>query len=225
MGAVAVIGVDGCPDGWVAVVLAHGGVDVHHVPTIAGLDALGPAGTVTAIDIPMWFPSTPPRRSEVAARALLGPGRASSIFPTPVRAAVDAPDHATANEVSRRLTGRGVSAQAYALTAKIREVDVWRQGSDLDVREVHPETSFAVLLDGPARHAKKTWAGIGERRRALAAAGIDLAPFEGRDLGRAAVDDVVDAAVAAWTADRIRRGVARRLPDAEVDDAGDAIWV
>lgn len=224
MPGVVVIGVDGCPDGWVAVLLGGPRVDVHHVPTIGDLDAMASAGTIAAIDIPMWFPTAPPRRSEVAARALLGPGRASSIFPTPVRAAIDAPDHATANEVSRRLTGRGVSAQAYALTAKIREVDAWRHGSALDVREVHPETSFAVLLGGPARHAKKTWSGIGERRRALAAVGIDLAPFEGRELGRAAVDDVVDAAVAAWTALRIRRGDALRLPEAEDGDPGDVIW-
>jgi len=220
-----VIGVDGCPDGWVAVILDDGRVDVRHVPSIEGLDALAPAGTVVAIDIPMWFPTVPPRRSELAARALLGAGRASSIFPTPVRAAIDAPDHATANSVSKRLTGRGVSAQAYALTAKIREVDRWRHGSGLDVREVHPETSFAVLLGGPARFAKKTWTGIGERRRALVAAGIDLAPFEHTELGRAAVDDVVDAAAAAWTARRIERGEALRLPEAEDGDPGDAIWV
>jgi len=227
VGDVLVIGVDGCPDGWVAVLLDEDRVDVAHVPAAAGLDALAPAGTVTAIDIPMWFPERPPRRSEVAARALLGAGRASSIFPTPVRAAVDAPDHATANAVSKRLTGRGVSAQAYALTAKIREVDAWRHGTALDVREVHPETSFAVLLDGPARHAKKTWSGIGERRRALTSVGIDLTPFEGAALGRAAVDDVVDAAAAAWTALRIARGEAIRLPESPEDgasDSGDVIW-
>lgn len=218
-----VIGVDGCPDGWVAVVLADGDVDVVHVPAIDGLDDLAPGGTIVAIDIPMWFPTAPPRRSEVAARRVLGGRRASSIFPTPIRAAIDAPDHATANAISKDRTGRGVSAQAYALTAKIREVDAWRGRTELDAREVHPETSFAVLLGGPAAHAKKTWSGIGERRRALAAVGIDLAPFEGRALGRAAVDDVVDAAVAAWTALRIRRGDAMRLPeDGAPDD--DVIW-
>lgn len=224
MPSVVVIGVDGCPDGWVAVVLADGAVDVVHVPSIDGLDALAPPGTVTAIDIPMWFPTEPPRRSEVAARAVLGARRASSIFPTPIRAAIEAPDHATANAISKERTGRGVSAQAYALTAKIREVDAWRGRTALDVREVHPETSFAVLLDGPAGHPKKTWAGVGERRRALTAVGIDLAPFEDRRLGRAAVDDVVDAAVAAWTALRIVRGDALRLPDDPGTDPDDVIW-
>jgi len=219
-----VIGVDGCPDGWVAVVLADDAVDVAHVSSVDGLDALAPAGTVVAIDMPMWFPTAPPRRSETAARALLGAGRASSIFPTPIRAAIDAPDHATANAISRREVGRGVSAQAYALTAKIREVDAWRRDTVLDVREVHPETSFAVLLGGPAVHAKKTWSGIGERRRALAAAGIDLTPFEDRSVGRAAVDDVVDAAVAAWTARRILDGTATRLPADPGDEPDDVIW-
>lgn len=224
MADVIVVGVDGCPDGWVAVVLADDAVDVVHVPTAEGLDALVPAGSIVAVDIPMWFPTVPPRRSEVAARAVLGAKRASSIFPTPIRAAIDAPDHATANAISRERTGRGVSAQAYALTAKIREVDVWRARTRLDVREVHPETSFALLLDGPAVHAKKTWSGMGERRRALAGVGIDLTPFEGRALGRAAVDDVIDAGVAAWTARRIARGEAQRLPEAADPDPDDVIW-
>jgi predicted RNase H-like nuclease len=219
-----VVGVDGCPDGWVAVVLADDSVDVVHVTSIDGLDEIVPAGTVVAVDIPMWFPTAPPRRSEIAARSVLGAKRASSIFPTPIRAAIDAPDHATANALSKERTGRGVSAQAYALTAKIREVDAWRARTVLDVREVHPETSFAVLLDGPAVHAKKTWSGTGERRRALAGVGIDLTPFEGRALGRAAVDDVVDAGVAAWTARRIVRGEALRLPEDADPDPDDVIW-
>lgn len=220
-----VIGVDGCPDGWVAVLLDDaGGLEVRHLSTIAELDGLAVPGTVVAVDIPMWFPTCPPRRSEVAARAVLGARRASSIFPTPIRAAVEAPDHAAANACSRAATGHGVSRQAFALAPKVLEVDQWRGTTALDVREVHPETSFAVLLGGPALASKRTWSGIGERRAALAEVGIDLAPFEGASLGRAAVDDVVDAAVAAWSAARIAAGTARRLPEDPGADPDDVIW-
>ncbi|MFM7270191.1 MAG: DUF429 domain-containing protein [Actinomycetes bacterium] len=220
-----VVGVDGCPDGWVAVELdGPGRLAVRHLTSIAELDGLVPASTIVGVDMPMWFPQRPPRRSEVAAREVLGPRRASSIFPTPVRAAVEAPDHATANAISRAATGHGVSRQAFALAAKILEVDAWRSGSTLDVREVHPETSFAVLLHRPAAASKRTWAGVGERRAALAAVGIDLTPFEGVALGKATVDDVLDAAVAAWTAGRIADGTARRLPTDPGEDPEDVIW-
>jgi predicted RNase H-like nuclease len=219
-----VIGVDGCPDGWVAVTLdGPGRLDVRHLPSIADLDALAPPATIVAVDMPMWFPVQPPRRSEVAAREVLGP-KASSIFATPIRAAVEAPDHASANAISRDATGGGVSRQAFALAAKILEVDAWRHRSALDVREVHPETSFAILLGRPATASKRTWAGAGERRAALARVGIDLTPFEGASLGKATVDDVLDAAVAAWTAGRIAAGTARRLPADPGDDPEDVIW-
>lgn len=216
-----VVGVDGCPDGWVCVTLDGGRVDVHHIAAIAELDARVPGASVVAIDIPMWFPTEPPRRAEVAARKVLK-HRASSVFPTPVWDAIAAPDLAAANVASRAACGRGVSAQAYALAPKIREVDRWRRGSELRVCEVHPETSFAVMLGHPALHSKKTWAGAGERMDALRAVGIDLAPFAGADLGRAAVDDVLDAAAAAWTARRVADGTALRLPDDAPDD-GDVI--
>ena len=58
----------------------------------------------------------------------------------------------------------------------------------------------------------------------LAAVGIDLTPFEGIALGKATVDDVLDAAVAAWTAGRIADGTARRLPADPGDDPEDVIW-
>ena len=186
-----------------SVYVPNGGKDFDaKMRFLDALDAFAPPSTIVAVDMPMWFPVQPPRRSEVAAREVLGPRRASSIFPTPVRAAIEAPDHATANAVSREATGVGVSRQAFALAAKILEVDAWRSRSALDVREVHPETSFAVLLGRPAAASKRTWAGAGERRAALVGVGIDLTPLEGIALGKATVDDVLDAAVAAWTADR-----------------------
>jgi predicted RNase H-like nuclease len=80
------------------------------------------------------------------------------------------------------------------------------------VVEVHTEVSFAALAGAPLAHRKASWAGAEERRALLAAAGVHL----GRDLGAAgaaAVDDVLDAAVVAWSARRVALGTARSHPD------------
>lgn len=95
------------------------------------------------------------------------------------------------------------------------------------VREVHPEVTFAVLLGRPARASKKTWAGMVERRDALAAVGIDLDDL-GEAGARAGVDDVLDAAALAWSAHRLATGQGISFPDPpEADPAmGEpmAIW-
>jgi hypothetical protein len=51
-----------------------------------------------------------------------------------------------------------------------------------------------------------------ERRRLLHGAGIDLPDRLAEDAGTAPPDDLLDAAVAAWTACRKARGAARVLP-------------
>ncbi|HWC10095.1 MAG TPA: DUF429 domain-containing protein, partial [Acidimicrobiales bacterium] len=123
--------------------------------------------------------------------------------------------------------GTGISQQAYALRRKILEVERWLPSSPCPVYEVHPEVSFAVLLGAPARASKKTWAGMSERRHALEAAGISLDGIDSVAAVRASVDDMLDAAVAAWSAARIARGAARSFPDPPALDASGrqvAIW-
>lgn len=77
--------------------------------------------------------------------------------------------------------------------------------------EVHPEVSFAALAGRPLGHSKRSWNGQMERRRLLASAGIQL-PDE-LTAGQATADDVLDAAIAAWSAARKERGAAATLPD------------
>jgi predicted RNase H-like nuclease len=57
---------------------------------------------------------------------------------TPVRAALESPDHAIATAVNQKATGAGVSAQAFALRRKLLEVDAWVRHADITVVEVHP---------------------------------------------------------------------------------------
>jgi predicted RNase H-like nuclease len=84
-----------------------------------------------------------------------------------------------------------------------------------------------MLMEHPAASRKSTWAGLRERLRALESAGISL-----DDIGpagrHAAADDVVDAAVAAWSAARLWRGAGISIPDppetAADSDRPMAIW-
>lgn len=169
-----VIGVDGCRTGWIAVALRDGTPpQAHYLPSIDALDSVAHDASAVAIDIPIGLPVAGRREADRQAREFLGPRR-GSVFFTPVRAAIDAPTHALATRAAFDRTGTGISQQAYAIRTKIREVERWLQSCELPVYEVHPEVSFAILLDGPARAPKKTWAGVVERRRGLEAAGISL---------------------------------------------------
>ncbi len=210
---VVAVGVDACKTGWIAVVVDDTSVlAAHYLPGIASLPEIVPDASVVAIDIPIGLPVSGRREADLAARSLLG-ARRNSVFFTPIRTAVEAATHADATAASFRLTGLGLSRQSFALVPKLREVDTWIRRAPCPVYEVHPEVSFAILLGAPASTPKKSWAGMSERRRALELAGLSLDQIDGEAAVRAAVDDVLDAAIAAWSARRISRGQALTIPD------------
>ena len=68
-----------------------------------------------------------------------------------------------------------------------------------------------MLAGEPLAFAKRTWNGHRERLALLAGAGIHIP--EHLDAGLVAADDVLDAAIAAWTATRIARGEHLTIPD------------
>ena len=209
-------GVDGCRTGWVVALAAAGtpagraggpgSVEVRSVQVVARFAevlALVEDGAVTtmALDMPVGLRRDRPRDCDVLTRAALGPRRAS-VFPAPVRAVLDATDHAEAVRRSRAACGTGISVQAWNLVPKVREVDEALRAAPPGVRarvhEAHPELAFATLLGAPARHPKRTTAGRRERLGALhrvVAAGRATAR---RSVPRgAAPDDVLDALVLA----------------------------
>lgn len=219
------IGLDACRTGWIAVALRDGGADAHYLPAIDALADLIPDPTAIAIDIPIGLPEAGRRRADIEARSFLGPRR-NSVFFASARSALEAPTHARATKLALLLTGSGISQQSYGLAKKILEVDRWLPTAPCGVWEVHPEVSFALLIGTPASAAKKTWAGVVQRRNALAAVGIDLDHVQGDAAKRAAVDDMLDAGAAAWTARRLLEGTARPFPDPPpVDPAGRAIAI
>jgi predicted RNase H-like nuclease len=105
-----------------------------------------------------------------------------------------------------------MSQQAWGLRAKLREAESCRHRWPGLLYEVHPEVSFRHLGGAPMAYAKTTWNGQVARRTALVAHGIEV-PDDIGAAGRAAPDDVLDAAVAAWSAHRIATGRAVSYPD------------
>ena len=184
--------------------------------TIADVDAGRLAAL--AVDMPMGLPDDGPRACDLAARRRLGVRR-SSVFPTPVRAALGAPTYVEALARSRAACGRGLSRQAFNLLAKMAELDaVIRPDLQDRVVEAHPEMAFARLAGGPCLHPKRTPEGRAERLALLDRAGLgDLAALR---LPGAAPDDILDAAALTLTAARVRDGEVERLGDGARDARG-----
>lgn len=173
-------------------------------------------GAVVAVDIPLGLTEEGWRECDRLARKLLK-GAAHKVFPIPPRAVVETEDYAAANAECKRSTGQGSTRQSHALFTRIREADRLRDAHGGRLHEVHPELSFQVMAGRPLEFSKKTWAGQTNRRKALAAVGVEL-PDDLGEAGRVPVDDVLDAAAAAWSAHRIARGVAVRSPERRQSD-------
>jgi predicted RNase H-like nuclease len=213
------LGFDGCPAGWVAVTLEAGAVArvevVEHLRDRLPEGTAGASGVdAVAVDMPVGLVDAARDADRAARRAL--PGRASSVFSSPPRAVVDGwrtgavRTHAQAVTVAQRITGKGLSQQAWRLVPKIAEADDL-VAAGVPLLEVHPEVAFAVLGGEPLPR-KRSWAGLSVRRALLATVGVVL-PDRFVDDHLAAPDDVVDAAVCAWVADGAARGQPlRQLP-------------
>src|SRR4051812_22511110 len=175
-GDARVLGVDACPAGWVGIAVGPTGTQAYVEELVADLVAAaaldGPLDAV-GVDIPIGLMTDAPRQADLLAAARIG-GLRSSVFTTPIRAALQATDHATASAMNRERAGFGVSVQAYGLARRIFEVEQWSRSSQLLVREVHPEVSFAELAGAPLADRKNSWAGFQRRQALLAAAGLVL---------------------------------------------------
>jgi predicted RNase H-like nuclease len=218
-----VAGVDGCRAGWVVVTTGRDDgtpATIEVLPAISTVVARLRFAEIAAlgIDMPIGLPERGPRTADREARALLGPRR-SSLFPTPPAVVLDAIDYADALARCRAVDGIGLSVQAYNLLPKMRELAA-ATAPELQpaLAEVHPETSFAAIAGAPCAHGKRTADGAAERLALLRPhfPGVD-GVLSARPRG-AAVDDVLDAFAAAWTARRIARGTATWLGDPDARD-------
>lgn len=220
------IGVDACKKGWVGItsdLRGYFGATIDEL--VANADEDGEL-SVLAIDIPIGLPLVGTRQADTLARSLVGK-RKSSVFTTPIRAALSAASHSEGSALNAQTTGMGITQQAYNLGKKILEVDAWLRQAERFVIEVHPELCFATMAGHPLAHSKASWAGVEERRELLMSAGIALQADIGVAGERGGVDDVLDAAAASWTARRYVERTAVCYPDVpeQFDDGpAAAIW-
>lgn len=197
-------------------------------PDAAALIRQKPQPVIMAVDIPIGLTDSGPRQCDKRARQLLGELRRRSVFPAPIRPALNARSRGEADTRTRRVDGRGVGTQAWGLYEKIRVVDeMLRQDPMLQrsVYEVHPELSFMAWNGGkPVCAAKRTAKGK-SARSALVSSYFGQDAFHNVREKQArkivADDDINDAFAALWTAERIYNGTAQVIPNpAQTDSLG-----
>jgi len=215
-----VMGVDGCHAGWVCfrVELSSRTTSVQLV-NLRGLLRCRPEGLLAlAIDIPIGLLDGP-RACDLAARKLLGQPRGSSVFPAPCRRATRAATYEDACKANFLATGRKISRQAWGIAAKIREIDeVITASSQEWAFEVHPEVCFwAMNGREPLLNGKKSAEGKSERLSLLRNIFPGINSHIAATLPGVGVDDVIDAAAAAWTALRHSEGCAEHVCEPEED--------
>ncbi len=171
--------------------------------------------------MPIGLSESDPRRCDQLARQRLG-ARASSVFPPPLRPTLVAATHA--DLAAGR--GKGVSAQAWNLFARVRDLGdllgervEWRQR----LVEVHPELSFLALNDDePLPTSKHRIDGI-YRRRAVVIGVFGMPAIESavEQLAGSRVKegDMFDASAALWSARRQAEGSGVCLPASPLLDA------
>jgi predicted RNase H-like nuclease len=217
-----IAGIDGCRSQWLAI--AHvPGSSSFTAQVLATSELAAQPWALAAIDIPIGLPDRGAREADGAARKFVGP-RASSVFPCPIRPALEATSWEEACEITYRHNGHRISRQTFGILPKIRAVDECVRSTDLRHRlfEVHPEVSFASWQGAPMLHAKKDARGHEDRRALIArhfgpeAFASAVAQVGARSV---AADDIADAFAALWSAERLLAGTARRLPDVPTFDS------
>jgi predicted RNase H-like nuclease len=150
---------------------------------------------------------------------MLGHPRSSSVFSPPVRSALNYPNnYSDANYANRKSSNEkiGISKQCFGIFPKIIEMDTLVDPElQKVIKEVHPEVCFWKMGgEKPSLHSKRVTKGREERLNLLSGVGFNGISNMFCDYPRSKVqlDDIVDAAAACWTAIRIIKGDASRLP-------------
>ncbi len=166
------------------------------------------------VDMPIELSSgAGPRACDAEARKFVGP-RSSSVFSAPSLELLGVSDYREMNARAKEMGAARLSRQSHALRDKIIEVRGLLDEFPY-LHEVHPEVSFvAANKRQTLGWSKHTWNGIEERRAILKRHRLLWSGPDAR-AATAGVDDVLDATVVAWSADRIARGRAKRLPKSD----------
>jgi len=214
-----VAGIDRCRRGWVVVVDDGQSMGVEVLDGLDSVvaDARNGKLEMVAVDMPIGLLSRHPRSCDQQARQYISP-RGATVFPAPVRAALEASTYEEACQLSRLSSGKAVSRQTYGLFPPIVQLDQLINADDDRIVEAHPECAFTRLAGGVPPVSKHTSQGMTERiglLRAALGSRIDDALHE----RKAPVLDVLDAAVLTITARHVVNGTAIRF-GGETDTTG-----
>jgi predicted RNase H-like nuclease len=204
-------GIDGCRAGWFVVSLND--KDEFKIDIFSNINALWDIYSSSSsifIDIPIGLPEGDiiSRKCDLEARRILRPKKGSCVFPAPCRPAVYAKDYRKANDLNRKIIGKGLSCQVWNIIPKIRETDVLvteDSNARKVVRESHPEVCFWSMAGKVMTYSKKTADGIRERLKILKSVygrseeifNYALEKYKRKYLAR---DDILDAISLAVTA-------------------------
>ncbi len=266
-GCETIAGVDGCPAGWLWVAydleakkaprkqktcadakpqldsLCPQRLRVGIEPSFARLLNETLPDCLIMVDMPVGLVETGRRACEGMARTILGPRR-SSVFSAPRRPMLHCETYAEANALGKAQGpdgGGGLSAQAWNLIPKIRDLDAAITPKDqARLGEAHTEVAFTRLGaarsakenagddgDGaPCRYSKRSAEGEEERRQRLTQNG--LSPTALIDQLRLhfplkkhfSNDDLLDACALLLTAKARIEGDAWRFSNNERDERG-----
>ena len=223
-----VVGIDGCRGGWVGfkVDLATLGTSIELIDVPSILRNKPDDVAILGIDIPIGLLDGS-RVCDKEARKLLGQPRGTSVFAAPCRVALSAKTHAAASAANLRITGRGLSRQAWGIAPKIKQVDeAITPRCQRWAFEVHPEVCFwALNQHRPMAHNKKGQEGIAERLALLRRVFPEIETHLTNRPRTVGVDDLLDAAAAAWTALRWYGNEAECVCTPEYDEKGLAVTI
>ena len=209
------VGIDGCSKGWI---LVSGNVQSTFIDNVQFSDSLsyllsGFQKSKIVIDMPIILTTDYCRECDILAKRFLGSKKQSTVFLAPSRAILECKNYTSANELSKKKYGKGLSKQAWNLKAKIIEVGSLQRSSN-KIIEGHPECSFKMLKEEGLESSKKTSFGMFERLKLLKGEGLD--PIDvGSKLNSnidVKADDLIDAMILFWTARRVYERRAYCLP-------------
>jgi predicted RNase H-like nuclease len=215
------VGINGCKLGWLCIFeeLPSRQLASKTFVTIDDLARHIATLDVIAIDVPIGLTDSGARLCDQEARRLLGPKRGTSVFPAPIRGAIDAPTYEEACARSFAVQNKKLPKQSWAIYPKIRQLDdLLQRQPELKPKifEVHPELSFRAWNDlEPIVAPKKKRVGA-EMRLRLVTEHFGERAFDTVRLRYTrkdvADDDILDAFAALWTAERIWNEEAEVVP-------------
>ena len=207
-------GIDGCKNGWVVVWEQNDTTSVQCMQNLHTVLEQKPE--IVVIDIPIGLLDCGTRAADICARQFLK-HRSCCVFTAPIRPILACKTYDFATQCRRRVEGKSMTKQAWAIVSKIREVDaLLTTNLQQSIKEGHPEVTFAVMNGGEPPPSKHSTSGHQARLALLRVQfpEIDLTLEQHKRFR----EDIIDAYAMLWTARRIKNKEAATFPEEQAID-------